>query len=130
MRTIPILILLFTALAFGQQATICVKDPAGKEVCRNITAEAWDSADQFQQSSCKAETPVTVKGETKPAEPVTKCQYADVPDVIFQHVSGYLGDLKRAHPPTTTKPLKASLATAKAAVEAEEAKPVLTEVKK
>jgi hypothetical protein len=116
-------ILLFAALAFGQQATICVKDPTGKEVCWNITADAWDSTEQFQQASCK-----TV--ETDLVKPVTTCQYADVPDVIFQHVSGYLGDLKRAHPPTTTKPLKASLATAKAAVEAEEAKPVLTEVKK
>ena len=108
------LILFTIALAaYGQQ--VCITNTKSETKCRAITAEAWNAAQDFKTASCKDVT--DAKGVV-----TNVCQYKSVPDVIFQHVAGYLNDLKAAHPQPALKALKAAQVAAETAAKAESAK--------
>lgn len=110
-----LILLLIASLAFSQQ--ICLTNPQGVTKCRAISADAWASAKDFQQASCK--TPAPVEGQPVPIE---TCTYKSVNDVIFSHVEGYLRDLKALHPQAALTALKKQAQAANDAVKAEETK--------
>lgn len=108
------LILFTIALAaYGQQ--VCITNTKSETKCRAITAEAWNAAQDFKTASCKDVT------DSKGA--VTNvCQYKSVYDVLFSHLSGYLNDLKAAHPQPALKALKEAQIAAEVAAKAEAAR--------